>query len=486
MSLVYDRVEKSIREANLLSAGERVVVGVSGGSDSLCLLDCLVHLGYEVVLAHLDHGLREASAEDAAYVRQVARDYPVPCVIVREDVGASVEKGGSVEEAARRLRYRFLAGVAQERAARRIAVGHTADDQVETILMHFLRGAGPSGLSGMAPATPLSDWVGIPASKGLTLIRPLLELTHRQTESHCSAIGVEPRFDRSNEDLRFTRNRLRHELLPTLVTYNPGIRRVILRTGRTMAALVELLDGLVRDLWDDVVREAGVGALAINAAEFNARPLALRQAMVRKGIWRLRPDLRDIGFEAVERAVQFIRAQSGVRQVALPGGLELLRVGEEVVIREPGAHIQFPWYPQLTADRSLPLQAGGFVGLDNGWRLEVQTLPLDPSARGELAFDDSGNTAVVDAAGLDRPFILRPLQPGDRIRPLGMDGSIKVSELFINLGIPAPARARWPLVVTGAKVAWVVGLRMAEDFKLTERSEQAVVFRLIRAERAKR
>ncbi len=215
-------VERAITRATqrhaLWTPGARLVVAVSGGADSLCLLGALLALrerGHrlapgELIVAHLDHGLRgEESREDARYVQRLAADLGVPCVIEEANAAYSTELRIGLEDWARRTRYVFLRRVAAEHQAERIVTGHTRDDQAETILLHWLRGSGLAGLRGMAPL------------RG-DIARPLLDVTHEQTVAYCAAQGWQPREDSSNADTRFLRNRIRHELLPLLETYNPA------------------------------------------------------------------------------------------------------------------------------------------------------------------------------------------------------------------------------------------------------------------------
>jgi len=477
---LYGRVAELIRREHLLREGQRVVAAVSGGADSLCLLDCLQRLGYKVIVAHLDHQLRDGSREDAEFTLEVVRRYGLPAVIAREDVRSLVRNGGSVEDIARQVRYRFLARVARENRARAIATGHTADDQAETILMHLLRGAGPEGLRGMLPATAIGTWAGIPEARGLTLIRPLLEITRSETLSHCSVLGLNPRQDPSNLGREFLRNRVRHELLPLLETYNPGIRRVLLRTGKVMGAQASLVAALVDGIWPQVIREAGTAALAIRVKPWAGQPEALQAAMLRRCVGRLQPGLGDVGLEAVERGLEFIRRPPRARRMDLVGGLEMLHLRDEVVLAEPGAVLSFPDLPQLVSERFRRMIVPGRVRLASGWRLEASVEAVSASDRRRLRRTEGGQLAALDPEALQTPLSVRPWKPGDRIRPLGMDGTVKVADLFANEHVPAPARARWPVVVAGGDPVWVVGLRMSHEVRLTGRSKRALVLRLIR------
>ncbi|HEY44820.1 MAG TPA: tRNA lysidine(34) synthetase TilS [Anaerolineae bacterium] len=475
---IYQQVAEFIRREHLLHPGQLIIVGVSGGADSLCLLDCLHRLGYQVLAAHLDHQLRPESPDEAVFVQQVAHSYGLETLVKRVDVKGIEGSSGSLEEKARLARYRFLVQSAKEKGIQYIATGHTADDQVETILMHFLRGAGPSGLRGMLPITRMEDWVGIPEAEGMILIRPLLEITRDQTQAHCAAIGLEPREDKSNLDMSFTRNRVRHQLLPMLETYNLGIRRVLKRTGHVMAGEAELVADLVVKCWGSIVRYRGEHVLAIDVPVFLKQPTAIQRALLREAIASLRPSLRDIGFEIVDQAVNFICKPQRGNRLTIVGELEMLHFADEVLLRDPEASIEFRHYPQLISDHEETISIPGEIQLDHGWTMKTESAQLDQKKRTELMSETYGRVAAFDERSVKKPLSLRPLQPGDRIRSLGMKGRTKISDLFVNHHIPRPARARWPLVVSGDQVLWVVGVRMSNDVRLTDTTQRAIVLRL--------
>lgn len=464
--LLYQRVAEVIQRESLLEGGESLVVGVSGGPDSLCLLDCLHHLGYQPVVAHLDHGLHAASRGDQAYVAAYAESLGLPFETRRLDVEPA---SGSLEERLRLLRYQFLVDVAADRSLRTIAVGHTADDQTETVLMHLLRGSGSHGLRGMLPQTTLNGWIGLRRSTGLSLIRPLLEFERRQTQAHCQAIGLEPRQDPSNADLSFFRNRLRHELIPRLKEYNPAIVQVLARTAKVMEGNAELISGLVQAGWDDWVRKAGEGVYAVRRQQLLEAPVALQRALVRELFSRLRPNLRDIGFEAVEGVLECLRGhQRGQRSIV--GGLELVPLRDEIVIREPESRVSFPQHPQLLRIEPQILEIPGKWDLADGWRIEADERPTAAQAGDDLI--------RFDREKLSPELVLRAAQVGDRIHPAGMSGSMKLSDLFINRKVPRPARPYWPVVVDGARVLWVPGLHRSAHAGISASTKRVAAFRL--------
>lgn len=473
---ILTQVASLIERDGLLSAGQGLVLGVSGGADSLCLLDCLVRLGFPVVVAHLDHQLRPGAWREAEQVLAIARDYRLPAVIERREVRPRAGQGRSIEEAARIVRYNFLADVARERNLKMIATGHTADDQVETILMHLLRGAGLSGLSGMHSRTDLGGWVDLDGAGGLELIRPLLETTRVATEDHCRSIGLRPIQDPSNQDRSFFRNRLRLELIPLLETYNPALKDVVLRMGKVMRAETEFLQAITREVWQGAVRQAGQHALAIAHKGFVGLPRAVQRSLVREAFARLRPGVRDLGFDHVEQAVDgIVRKLAGVTE-ALPGGLEIVPVGEEVLIRRTGSPVELPQYPQLTSARARKLRSPGRLALAGGWAIHTQVTELTRDTWKRIE-SPARDTIAVDVQAAE-DLIVRPARRGDRLRPFGMAGSAKISDIFVNEHVPFLARARWPLVVAGGTPVWVTGLRAAEDTRLSTSAKRAVCIRL--------
>jgi len=261
------RVKGFMRRHKLISPGGIVVVAVSGGADSVCLLHllarCQEKLDIKLHVAHLNHQLRGAESEaDARYVVDLADCLDVPCTMAERDVAAyKAERGCSTEEAARELRYDFLAEVADDVGASRVAIGHTRDDQVETILMHILRGAGTSGLRGLEPCSPIPCRSYQPSaiSHQIMAIRPLLDVTREETMHYCREHHLEPRIDSSNLSLSFLRNRLRLELLPLLREYNPNVDQALLRLAEIARDDIAFIEQQALQLWDELARgEDGV------------------------------------------------------------------------------------------------------------------------------------------------------------------------------------------------------------------------------------
>jgi len=491
---VYQRVQDTIQAHGLLDPGEPVVVGVSGGPDSLCLLHVLRRLReahrVQLHVAHLNHGTRgRASRADAEFVAGVAEDWKLPVTVEKQDVPRlAKEHGLAFEEAARRVRYAFLAQVAATIGAKKIAVGHNADDQAETVLMHFLRGSGLAGLRGMLPLAPLADYRllepflewPIPSHQLPALIRPLLDVPRADIEAYCARHDLMPRFDRSNLDTTHFRNRLRHELLPELETYNPNIREILCHTATVAAADYDLLVEQREKAWKEIVREERSDAIVFDQAGWQRLPVALQRSTLRQATYRLRQSLRDVTFVHVENARQIALDGETGKEATLPMGLALTVGYESITIGEAGESGPPPDEPLLWSDEPLAVPVPGTVPLpESDWFLETDILQRWDMQ--EITSSDHPWTAYLDADALAEPIQLRTRRPGDQFAPHGMEGhSVKVSELMINLKIPAVWRDNVPLVVAGGEVTWVCGRRIAEGVTVGAETRQVARFQFER------
>jgi tRNA(Ile)-lysidine synthase len=439
----------------------RVVVGVSGGADSVCLLHALVHLppelAVEPIAATLDHQLRgDSGAQDALFVAECARQWGVEAVSGAFDVpGLASERGLGIEETGRMARYTFLARTAHERGAEVIAVAHHADDQAETVLMHLLRGSGPGGLAGMRPETPLGGYDLLePVGRGLTVIRPLLTVTRAEIDAYCAAYGLSPRFDRSNLDTSYFRNRVRHEVLPYLERISPNLRELLARMAEVMAGDVELLEGLLNRTWPHVTLENSPERVRFDLEAWRTLPVGLRRLTLRRAAFQLRPELTEIGFATLEQAVTIASAGDAGAQSVLPGGL-VMRVDYDTLIL--GAYERPPDWPLLWFERESPLHVPGVFGLpESPWQLEIR-----PGKPGEGPDPDRPWRAVLREG---ERFTLRGRLPGDRFSPSGMDGHTqKVADFMSNARIPVDWRDRIPLLIVDGMIGWVCGWRVSEE-----------------------
>jgi len=373
-----------------------------------------------------------------------------------------------LEEAARQARYAFLASTAQQAGAQRIAVGHHADDQAETVLMHFLRGSGVAGMRGMLPRMPLSDYRALSERvEGLgadvMLVRPLLGVRRTEIEAYCDRNALVPRIDRSNADTTFHRNRLRHELLPILRQINPAIDRVLAHTADAMAGDFEILAEATRSALDRV--ELGVppepdGAaveVRFSLAAWRQLPVGLQRSTTRAAVARLRRTLRNINWEHIDAAVRVGREGATGDSATIAAGLALM-VGYDVLRIGPVGPAAPGPGPQV--QELVLLHTPGVTPIGEGWRVRVDLWSLAEVAQAYAVNADPW-TAYLDAGVVGSQLALRPRQPGERFQPLGLDGhSARVNEFMINAKVPASDRAAWPLLIGAAGIAWLCGLRI--------------------------
>jgi tRNA(Ile)-lysidine synthase len=400
-----------VREHDLLPPGP-LVVAVSGGADSTALLlllaDLAPQLGLDLHVAHFDHRLRpRASAKDAQFVADLAQQHGATIRIGR------AERAPKSEDEARELRYAFLGRAARDVGATCIATGHTRDDQAETVLLHATRGSGFAGLAGMRPRRD-------------DIVRPLLAIGRAETEAVCRDAKIEPREDRSNADLRYARNRIRHKVLPELERINPQVRAALARLASAAAAAADAIEHAAELSLDAAATPGGIALDRLDAlVRDDALVLAWSRATGRSLAAKHRAALATLA-----------SGRDGSASLDLPGG----RAIREYAALRIETNAQRPNDPAEEA----PLVPGRPVEWA-GW-----TFTLGAGRDGRL-------TAPAPAAG---KLVVRSRRPGDR---LAGRLRIKVQDLFTDAKVPARARATYPLVVTGSgEVWWVVGLKHAD------------------------
>ena len=477
---MLENIQSILRDQCGLTLDRPVVAGVSGGPDSLCLMSVLRKMGYRVIVAHFNHKLRPDADADANVVEQTAARLNLVSVIESGDVRAYAdERKLSIEEAARNMRYLFLMKQAHRFQAQAVAVGHTADDQVETVLMHFLRGAGLAGLKGMSYRTIIQMF-----DPELPIVRPLLDTWREETVVYCASNGFRPRHDPSNASLDFFRNRLRHLLIPTLESYNPRFREVVWRTSRSLAADYEVLTRVLDETWKACVVQEDTDFISFDAAALVREPVGLQRHLVRRAIERLHPEALDVGYATLERASAFITEPEGSRHVRmdLTGGMHLLREGSFIYVVTGNVILPVERWPQMPEEsNTIPLEIPCQISLSGGWKLNCERWNIASLALEQARSNEDPFQAWVDANGIAEALELRVRQEGDRFEPLGMDGhEMKISDFFINVKLPQRARDRWPLLCMGERVIWVPGYRPAHSYRVTDSTRQALYFSMTR------
>ncbi|MDD5556066.1 MAG: tRNA lysidine(34) synthetase TilS [bacterium] len=462
------RAERFIREHRMLPAGGTVLVAVSGGPDSMVLLHLLRSIAparrLSVRVAHLHHGLRGREADrDLAFVRDFCRANGIRFASARADAAARARaRGLSIEEAAREMRYAFLRRAAARAGAAVVALGHTADDQVETFLLRLLRGAGWRGLAAMRP---------VRVEGGLRYVRPLLGTWRSEVLAHAAAHRIPYRIDRSNMDVSFLRNRIRRRLIPLLRRdYNPGIAEVLRRCAAVSADGSAFIEARAARILGRASRRAG--AIVLRRDRFLAEPGVVRAALLVRALAELgaagEPDAADVG--AVEG---LCRGRGGYRVRLLPGGAAAAREHAHLVLSrgrlagspayefplEDGARLDRP--PLRVRFRAAALPAGRVRRLRRRRTTLAETWGGGAGPRRPLVEHVS-----LDATG-GRPLVVRSRRPGDRYRPLGAPGGRTLKKIMIDGKLPLPLRRLVPVIACGDRIVWFPGAPIADEFKVT-------------------
>ncbi len=502
-TLIQQFIATCEREA-LLPISRPLIVGVSGGPDSLVLLHILLQLQAEWQLqlhvATLDHGLRGAAGvADADFVEAVAHEGGVACTRGTVDVPAiAARQDMNLEEAARQARYTFFVDLAVEIGARRIAIAHNRDDQAETILMHLIRGTGLHGLQGMRYLSPLSedhllaDWIEGRDIEPETffLARPMLDITRAMIDVYVQRYQLTPREDVTNIDTTRLRNAIRHRVFPEIKTLNPNIYATLNRLATVVQGDVEVIESRIETVaawlleWSETEpdEDGEAGEMVFMGREdFAKQPTGIQRGLLRKVLFDLTPGLRHVSFETIERARELIlRGQTGT-QIELPEDV-VLQIGyDDVTLGYGGDPVYPPTLPALEPDQVAKIDPDG-EGKFRAGNLQLMTYWVTEGRSKDLS--SLGPLTCTLAIPEGARLALRTWQVGDRFRPFGMRGkSQKLSDTFTNMKVPAFYRDRVPLLTIDDEIAWFVAPtasgprgRIADTFAV--RGEDQSVLRL--------
>lgn len=435
---LLDDVRRFIRRERMLEPKEPLHVAVSGGIDSMVLLHVLRSLGHSCSVLHVDHGLRGAESDaDRSFVEEHCRREGIQFHWKKVDAGAHAKsKGLSIQMAARELRYEFFAELCKEQPLR-TALAHHADDAVETLLMHLMRGVGVFG------------WSTIPPVSGV-FVRPLLAVDRQAIEAYANEHGISFREDSSNADMKYMRNRVRHELLPLMESMRPGAKRAMARGVRTLREL-ERAGDLVRSVEPLALADDQSLSIPFSAVENSPMPTLLLHQL-----------LRHLGFhpDALERLHDAILERSTGAEF-MAGGWRAIVDRDCVIVGPMPSEL-----PAITIDLHQP------IGDRAGFRWSL--------LEGEsIAMPESMEEALLDADRLEFPIELRPWRTGDRMRPIGLGGSKLISDILIDAKVPRDRKHLAFVLVSGGEVVWLVGHRIAEGYQATHGSVRLMHIRKV-------
>jgi tRNA(Ile)-lysidine synthase len=454
------RVLQQIRKHTILADGERIIAAVSGGPDSTALLLILSRLApkvhVDVTVAHLTHQLRTETEDsgDLEFVNSLASTLNLRFVHSSADVRTYARDHHlSTEDAARRLRYSLIAEQARTSGATSIALGHTLNDQAETVLLHLIRGAGLSGASGMTPRAPS------PFGDSPDLARPLLSLRREETQRYCRESGLIPRTDPTNDLLTATRNKVRHEVLPALGRLNPRVDEALARFAESAGSDATYLDQLAGSAFDQLA-DSSASSISITRTDFGdlARPIATR--VIRLAFAHVHGSDIDLEATHIEALLEALRGPPGSH--SLPADVTAT-IDQRSLILVKGR----PSFPAPIPDTPLTVPGHTSAG---PWRIDAQLVPPPNTPN-----TNNHNEAYLDADKTGTNLAVRSRRPGDRIRPLGLGGEKKLQDILVDAKVPASDRDAIPLVCAGDQIAWIVGDCIDQRFALDGSSSRALL-----------
>ena len=459
MIVLEQKVFETIEDHGLIQPGDRVLVAVSGGIDSVVLLDILAslrnELNLELGIAHLDHQIRPDSAIDAEFVSGIASERGFQFFTAAEDVSQYCEQHKlSPEAGARELRYRFLRRAAQEFKSDSVAMGHNLDDRAETLMMNLLRGTGIEGLASM-PITRVDH--------GIRFIRPLYDCTRQEIEDYSLSKKLGYREDPTNIETLYTRNRIRHELMPLLKQYNPKLIESLAKTMKHASETREFLDAIWASHYQNVllccenqqIKLQRAALLKLNGFELSN--------VLRHAIKMTRGDLDGIEAVHIERVIEEIRKDQSGHEIPLIDGWIFIVEADQIHLldQEYLEEVIEPFVFELK-------QPGSFEFSEIGWSFELEVLNQVPEIKNDPW------EAHIDFDKIVGSMSLRNRRPGDRLRPLGLGGMKKIQDLFVDAKIPRRDRDRMPLLVDDEEIIWAVGLRMSQTYCVTPETENVL------------
>ncbi|PKN89907.1 MAG: tRNA lysidine(34) synthetase TilS [Chloroflexi bacterium HGW-Chloroflexi-7] len=447
-----------------------VVAGVSGGPDSLCMLDLLIKSDLMVYVLHVNHGLRIEAKDESRFVEEFCATRNIPCLIKTTDIKTiAFEKKLTIEEASRVFRYKALFEYAKEINAQAVLVAHNTNDQAETVLMHLLRGSGLSGLKGMQMHSTQPIW-----SDCIALVRPLLKTSRKEILAYCNENDLIPVNDLSNQDPKYFRNRIRLELLPELMTYNPRILELLASMSDIISVDQSFLEIESAKAWQHCVVKAGNHFILFNRLSLSELHPALLRRVLRKAISEIEPELRDLDYATTERAVSFLDPDNRVKHMHLLSNIEMVKSRRSELLICKQDEILTDLWPQIDVSMNFVPNVKNEISMGNNWKItrdESDQVPV---------FEKDGKSAVLDA-DLLYGLSINTHSPGDRFQPYGLNGqTVKLGDYWTSVGLPEKARKKWPLLRNGnGDIVWVIGTQISDRYKITAATKKIMIFRLI-------
>ncbi|WIF95661.1 tRNA lysidine(34) synthetase TilS [Caminicella sporogenes] len=458
---MIEKFLNTVNKYNLIEKGEKIVIGVSGGPDSICLLHLLWRIRNEydlkLFVVHLNHQFRGSEAEeDAEYVKKFSDNLGIKPYIFSIDIASySKKKGITFEEAGREWRYRLFDDVAKKEGASKIAIAQNKNDQAETILMRLMRGAGLEGLT------------AIDYKRNEKIIRPLLNITRREIENYCLYYKLNPRIDKTNLETIYTRNKIRLELIPYIEkNFNSNIIDTLCRTADILRDDRDYLNKMTNEIFNEISQICNNG-ISLDTNKFRTLHISMQRRVIRKAIEKLKGNLKEIGLVHIEKVIELVKNYKVGLRSDLPGHIIVELGYNSINVKKQNEKIQ-----SRLGEFEYSIKIGESVYIK-----ELNSIVESSIISKEDICFCGKNMIFIDMDKVKGDLIIRNRKNGDRFVPLGMKGSKKLKDFFIDKKVPKDYRDRIPIVCDEQGIIWVVGYRMSEKYKIN--SDTVKVIKLV-------
>jgi tRNA(Ile)-lysidine synthase len=465
---------KNIKNNMKLSNSQRVIIAFSGGIDSICLLDLFRKINTPLIVAHFNHGIREKADRDERFAREISEKFGLEFVSEKGNVPLFAKENNlSLEDAARKKRYEFLFRIAREKDAGVIATGHHADDQVETMFMHLMRGSGLTGLTGMKEITVIPEF-----DANIKIIRPLLSFWRSEIEEYGTKNNLDYVIDETNYSDIYERNRIRNEILPYLNDRYPGLNQRLLNMTNVLQFEDEIIQERLFSIWNQIRIEKHSQFIRINKVKLLNHPVGIQRRIIRLIAFSLKPELRDLSFKNIENVVDFLDLNK-TGEIDLQGNLVALFTDKEIIFGLKSKGWIENLYPQLNNPKKLNFDLHDTIDISENWSLHVEKIR---SVNNILTQEADQFSALLDAEKMGMEIGLRVKRDGDRFQPLGMDkDTLKVSDIFINEKFLMAARKKWPIVTNMEdEIIWIPGFRLHHNYRITDTTKKIIKLSVLR------
>jgi len=472
--MLLQKVHSLLKKECGFSDERRFLVGVSGGPDSVCLLDILSQLPYEIVVGHLNHNLRPSSGEEMAFVEKLAETYGISFVGKSVNILeiSALNKSG-IEDTARNERYRFLFRAAHDKSADAVLVAHQADDQIETLLMNLIRGAGLEGMSGMRVMS-VSEFNPV-----IPLVRPLLSIWRDDIMKYCISHRLEYRLDETNKLLTNKRASIRNYLIPELAKYNPNIKSTLLRTQKVIEEDINYLQESVSRHLKEIHVTREDNAVSLDLSGFKKLPKSLQRMVIKDIMEKYFIGNEIISYSNIEYARRLFNREIRRSTLKITDDLYAFNVGERGILAKNNDGGRDNTWPKIEKALSIGAKPGVYPVIV-GWQFEIEEISINQIG---IDFRKNKNKFLVyiDKDSVEENLTIRPWIKGDGFQPLGMNGkSIKISDYWINRKVPLQARINWPLIVCKDEIIWIPGFQQAHNTRVTDETQKIIVLQLKR------